>query len=801
MKFKLLISLVAFLHCFNLFGQPPLVYSVEHTGANFPTPPIKTLAELPVVDPLPDPFMWSDGSGRSTNFSDWSKRRAEIKTEIEQYEIGRKPSRPDSITATFVRNSMGGVLTVVIVVNGKSLTLNSNIALPEGNGPFPAIIGMNSANGSIPADIFTSRGIARITYSHNQVTTYNNPRNTNPYYVLYPDQNITNAGQYSAWAWGVSRLIDGLELVQDQLPLDLAHLGVTGCSYAGKMALFAGAFDERIALTIAQESGGGGAPAWRVSEFGGDVEKLGATSNQWFKDDMFQFGGLNVPKLPHDHHELMAMVAPRALLVTGNTDFTWLSNPAAYITSRATKEIYKTFGISDRFGFYIDGRHGHCAIPNTQRPAIEAFVDKFLLNKTEVNTDTIEVHPYADLDYQKWYYWWGTGAPEFPGEANTTKIWLEAECGILGKNWLIKSDRKASQGAYVVIKNGLNSSTSTVPANTPQNRIVLPFHIEVGGNYNFLGRAIGPSPTNDSYWVQIDNGPFVSANGLTYSQWQWGRLAMASLAPGDHTMTIIYREVGAQLDKILITTSEASVISPEFPGSNCGHPPYITANQKFSIDGGVCNSVGFIAAQDDDDILNPGSTSFQNWKIVGGSGANFFDIDLITGELTISNPNSIDFCSGSDFTLDIVVSDGSFYSQPETVVVQIPQWLTICTPSKKNQLVDKCQINILLKSGACLGSCSYQWLSQLPQKSTIQSWSGDIEVFPNPASEMLYLDLGSEKLLPVQIQLLDMSGKLIKTITTSQRMATLPIHDLGEGIYLLRTIQDELKTIKVVIQK
>jgi hypothetical protein len=32
-----------------------------------------------------------------------------------------------------------------------------------------------------------------------------------------------------------------------------------GCSYADKMALFAGAFDERIALTIAQESGGGGA--------------------------------------------------------------------------------------------------------------------------------------------------------------------------------------------------------------------------------------------------------------------------------------------------------------------------------------------------------------------------------------------------------------------------------------------------------------------------------------------------------------------------------------------------------------
>jgi cephalosporin-C deacetylase-like acetyl esterase len=49
-----------------------------------------------------------------------------------------------------------------------------------------------------------------------------------------------------------------LESVQDVLPIDLKHLAVTGCSYTGKLALIAGAFDERIALTIAQESGGGG---------------------------------------------------------------------------------------------------------------------------------------------------------------------------------------------------------------------------------------------------------------------------------------------------------------------------------------------------------------------------------------------------------------------------------------------------------------------------------------------------------------------------------------------------------------
>jgi hypothetical protein len=46
-----------------------------------------------------------------------------------------------------------------------------------------------------------------------------------------------------------------------EIRIDLNHMAVIGCSFAGKIALYAGAFDERIALTIAQESGGGGASA------------------------------------------------------------------------------------------------------------------------------------------------------------------------------------------------------------------------------------------------------------------------------------------------------------------------------------------------------------------------------------------------------------------------------------------------------------------------------------------------------------------------------------------------------------
>ena len=336
------------------------------------------------------------------------------------------------------------------------------------------------------------------------------------------------------------------------------------------MALFSGAFDERIALTIAQESGGGGATAWRVSETIGDVEKLGATSHQWFRESMFQYSGLNVSKLPYDHHELMAMVAPRALLVTGNTDYMWLANPACYISSRAAKEVYKTLGISDRMGFYIDGGHGHCAIPNSQRPAVEAFVDKFLLSKSNVNTDTVTVHPYGGLDYQSWYQWWGKGKPVFSNEGNTVKIWLEAECGTVGSNWQTLPDAGASNGSYVMAKDGL-SSTQKAPTDTATNLVVIPFTIPKAATYNLLAKVNGADGTRNSYWTKLDNGTFErSSNGFSGTGWLWGRLKNANLSAGQHKLTIAYREGGGKLDKVLITNSNASTaISLEAQASNC----------------------------------------------------------------------------------------------------------------------------------------------------------------------------------------------------------------------------------------
>ena len=400
---KTRITLVALLLSqMTTFGQTaiPLVYDKECANDNFRVPEMPAIDKLPEITTLPDPFAWADGSGRSTDFKDWERHRFEIARQLQHYELGMKPVvSKDSIEATLINDT----LRVVVHENGETLLLTAPIKYPEGNGPFPAIIGIGRPTGSLPVQLFDKRRIAQITFNFTQVMSHTQKRGNEPINRLYPDQ--TDMGAYCAWPWGISRLIDGLEKVGKKSRIDLSHLAVSGCSFAGKMALFAGAFDERIALTIAQEPGGGGVAAWRVSETLGNVETLGRTSYAWFLESMRQFAGKNVNRLPIDHHELAALIAPRALLVLGNTDYEWLAEESNYVSCQAARMVWKAFGIEDRMGFSIQGGHMHCMLPESQYPEVEAFIDKFLLGKTDVDTFVSKADMFEDVDYLKWMPW------------------------------------------------------------------------------------------------------------------------------------------------------------------------------------------------------------------------------------------------------------------------------------------------------------------------------------------------------------------------------------------------------------
>lgn len=403
----------------NATGQMadvPLVYDVENTGASCAVPPLPSVSQLKSVTNLPDPFEWSDGSGRCLNFDDWKCRRNEIINEIGHYEIGVKPAPPKDITATY----SGGTLTVTVKENGKTLTLTSKVTMPSGNGPFPVVIGMNSATGSLSSSLFS--GCIQIPFNHDQVAKYamTGNKDTNaPFYQMYSD--LRSAGDYCAWSWGISRLIDGIFLLQDQLNADVKHIALTGCSYAGKMALFGGALDERVALTIAQESGGGGVNSWRISETIGEVEKISNTNYSWFMQSFKNNFNSNVAKIPYDHHELIGLIAPRAVLILGNPDYTWLGDPSGYPTTMAAIEIYKAMGIEDRIGFNFAKGHSHCQASSDQNTSCQKFINRFL--KGDNTVDTKLRQNALNVDYNKWIKdWAGTTMEMSSSSAFAAKI-------------------------------------------------------------------------------------------------------------------------------------------------------------------------------------------------------------------------------------------------------------------------------------------------------------------------------------------------------------------------------------------
>lgn len=321
---------------------------------------------------LPNPFAMHDGTIISTK-AQWECRRNEILQDIYKYEIGPKP---DPSTATVKATLSGTNLSVLVTTSSGSLTIKSAVT---GSGSCVVI--------ATDMDLNIVTGCTKVLFSTADVIPYaggtGSQSQSDPFYKLYPSL-WGKIGNYNAWSWGVSRLIDGLDQVKDQLKIDMTKIATHGCSYAGKMSLFAGALDERVALTIVEESGGGGIDSWRASadftkRTGVSVEKIDNTNFAWFMSSM---KSLDPYKLPHDHHELIAAIAPRATIILGNPGYQWLGDESGYKSTMAAVEVFKALGVPDSIGYDFTGGHAHCSAPTSQVNSINAFATKFLKGGT-----------------------------------------------------------------------------------------------------------------------------------------------------------------------------------------------------------------------------------------------------------------------------------------------------------------------------------------------------------------------------------------------------------------------------------
>lgn len=367
---------------------------------------IPSISSLEAITKLPDPFLFKTGSKKGTRVaskSDWAARRAEISALAQAYEYGVKPSKPETVTGSYSNNA----ITVTCSHNGKTISFKCQIQYPAtGKAPYPAMIGVNMD--TLNTAEILKLGVACITFPADDIAqeTNSGSRGKGKFFDLYGSNY--DAGALIAWAWGADRLIDALEATPTA-NIDPTKLGVTGGSRNGKGALAIGAFDERIALTVPQESGNGGSSGWRTADAmmkdGINVQTLSEIINEncWFAKSLNQFSG-KTTKLPYDHDEIFALCAPRGLLVIENPDYVWLGGLSGYATSMAGHMIYEALGVPDNMGYSSIGGHMHCMFPASQQSELTAYIQKFLLGQ-DVDTKIFRTDKNYTFDKDRWVDW------------------------------------------------------------------------------------------------------------------------------------------------------------------------------------------------------------------------------------------------------------------------------------------------------------------------------------------------------------------------------------------------------------
>jgi hypothetical protein len=405
-----------------------IVMAAAH--ADFPP-----VSKLPSRPELPDPLVMLDGTPVKTKKQWQEKRQPELKALFQHYMYGNFPPRPDNVAFKVERvdkSALGGKATLkeVTISFGPEGTPRIHLLLFIPNhrkGPAPVFLGMNFCGNhtvvndpQIPLpEVWLPNHCPGVKDNHAtaagrgaQVNVWAVEQTIDSGYAVAtfycgdvdPDRpdvrqgiqpHLRKPGQkaspydwgtIAAWAWGLQRAVDYLVTDPD---IDAGRIIVVGHSRLGKTALLAAAFDARVAMAIPLQAGCGGTSPSR-GKIGESVKQINDHFPHWF-DGAFKKFNDHPDRLPFDQHCLIALMAPRPVLLSNAVKDTWANPAGQFEMLKAAEPVYRLLGVSGleskkmpplgklsggRLGYFIRGG-GHSMTPQDWRVFVE-YADHWL---------------------------------------------------------------------------------------------------------------------------------------------------------------------------------------------------------------------------------------------------------------------------------------------------------------------------------------------------------------------------------------------------------------------------------------